>query len=212
MRVVLKGVSVAYGGDRKPAIRGVDLALEQGIYVVTGPNGSGKTTLLETMVGLLKPYKGEAFLLGASTKRRDVLRARRRCAYVPQDFMRPPSEAHTGLDVVKFGLIFKPDGLQKAMWLAEELDSVELLSRPFGKLSGGQQQKIMIIRALSRDPEVVLLDEPFASLDERTRKKLCEILEGFRDRLIVIVSHDGAFNGKADGIIRMEDGRIVDLS
>jgi len=211
MRVILRDVYVAYSGGKKPAIKGVSLALERGIYLVAGPNGAGKTTLLETILGLLRPYSGEAVLLGAITRTREVIRARRRCSYVPQDFMRPPTEAFTGMDVVKFGLVFRPDGLERVMALAEALEALDLLPKPLGKLSGGQQQKIMIIRALARDPEVLLLDEPFASLDERAREGLCRLLDACRNRLVVVVSHDGSCGDIADGIIKMRDGEIVDL-
>ncbi len=213
MRVRLKNVYVAYSGSRKPTIKDVSLSLNSGIYVITGPNGAGKTTLLETMIGLLKPYRGEVYLLGVNTKSRNVFRVRRRCSYVPQDFMKPPTEAYTGIDVIKLGLVFNRNGLNDVMKLAKKLNALDLLEKPFGKLSGGQQQKIMIIRALARDPEVLLLDEPFSSLDAKTREGLCEILEDYRDRLVVIVCHDTTMTEKiADGVIRMEEGRIVDIS
>jgi len=160
MRVRLKSVYVAYSGSRKPTIRDVTLNLDSGINVVTGPNGSGKTTLLETIIGLLKPYRGEAYLLGVNTKSRKVFTVRKRCSYVPQDFMKPPTEAYTGMDVIRLGLVFNRDGLKDVAELAEILKARDLLKMPFEKLSGGQQQKIMIIRALARNPEVILLDEP----------------------------------------------------
>ncbi len=213
MRVRLERVYVAYSGSRRPTIRDITLSLDRGIHVITGPNGAGKTTLLETMIGLLKPYRGEAYLLGVNTKSRNVFRVRRKCSYVPQDFMKPPTEAYTGMDVIRLGLIFNRDGLNSINELAERLNAIDLLEKPFGKLSGGQQQKIMIIRALARNPEILLLDEPFSSLDSDTRRSLCEILEDYRDRLVVIVSHDTSKIGRiADGIVRMEEGRIVDIS
>ncbi|MDI3501959.1 MAG: zinc/manganese transport system ATP-binding protein [Archaeoglobi archaeon] len=213
MRVKLRDVYVAYSGSRKPAISEVNLSIQSGIYLITGPNGAGKTTLLETILGLLKPFRGEARLLGVSTGSRKIFRVRRKCSYVPQDFMKPPAEAYTGLDVIKFGLIFNQDGTESAVKLARELEAVDLLEKPFGKLSGGQQQKIMMIRALARDPEVFLLDEPFSSLDRRSREKLCEILESYRERLILVVSHETSeIERIADGIIRMEAGKIVDIS
>jgi len=71
--------------------------------LITGPNGAGKTTLLETCLGLLKPMRGRALLLGVDTRRRRIIHARRRCSYVPQNFMKPPYEAYTALHVILLG-------------------------------------------------------------------------------------------------------------
>jgi ABC-type Mn2+/Zn2+ transport system ATPase subunit len=212
MKVKLKNVYVAYSGSRKPAIRGINLALDKGIHVITGPNGAGKTTLLETILGLLKPYKGEAYLFGVNTKSRDIFKVRRMCSYVPQDFMKPPTEAYTGLDVVKLGLVFNQTH-DSILELAEKLDALDLLDKPFGKLSGGQQQKIIILRALARNPELLLLDEPFSSLDGKTKIKLCDILKDFEDKLVLIVCHDTSIVKEiSNSIIKMEEGKIVDIS
>ncbi len=213
MRVELRNVYVAYSGSRKPTIKNVSLSFDSGIYVITGPNGAGKTTLLETIIGLLKPYKGEAYLLGVNTKSRKIFKVRRKCSYVPQDFMKPPTEAYTGLDVIKLGLIFNRNGLKDVTEFAKKLNALDILEKPFGKLSGGQQQKIMILRALVRNPEILLLDEPFSSIDAESRDNLCEILEDYRDRLVVIVCHDTSIAKKiADHIVKMDGGKIVDIS
>lgn len=212
MRIELKNVYVAYSGSRKPTIKDITLSLDRGFYVITGPNGAGKTTLLETIIGLLKPYRGEANLLGINTKSRRIFRARRKCSYVPQDFMKPPTEAYTGMDVIKLGLAFSQN-TNNVMELAKRLKALELLEKPFGKLSGGQQQKIMILRALARNPEVILLDEPFSSLDAETKETLCKILEDYTDKLIIAVCHDISIIKKfTNGVIRMEEGKIVDFS
>ncbi|RLI86147.1 MAG: metal ABC transporter ATP-binding protein [Archaeoglobales archaeon] len=213
MRVKLRNVYVAYSGSRKPTIKDITLTLDRGVYVITGPNGAGKTTLLETIIGLLKPYRGEAYLLGVNTKSRRIFRARRKCSYVPQDFMKPPTEAYTGMDVIRLGLVFNRGSLNDAIELAKRLNALDLLEKPFGKLSGGQQQKIMILRALARNPEILLLDEPFSSLDAETKENLCEILKEYSDRLVVIVCHDTSIvKRSADHIVRMEEGRVVDIS
>jgi len=213
MRVRLKRICVAYSGSRKPAISDITLSLHRGIHIIRGPNGAGKTTLLEAILGLLKPLRGEAQLLGVSTKSRRIFEVRRRCSYVPQDFMKPPSEAHTARDVIQLGLLFHSDGMEEALRFARELNAVDLLDKPFGKLSGGQQQKIMIIRALARNPEVILLDEPFSSIDEEGKRTLCEILKSYSDRLILIVAHETKMLEKiAESFIVMEAGRIVDIS
>ncbi|RLI02186.1 hypothetical protein DRO30_03020 [Candidatus Bathyarchaeota archaeon] len=212
MKVNLENVYVAYSGSKKPAIRGVSLSLDKGIHVITGPNGAGKTTLLETVIGLLKPYKGNAYLFGVNTKSRKIFKIRRKCSYVPQDFMKPPSEAYTGLDVIKLGLVFNQE-YNSITKLAEELDAVELLEKPFGKLSGGQQQKIMILRALARNPELLLMDEPFSSLDRKTKRRLYNIIKKFNNKLVIVVCHEYSVMEKiSDSIITMEEGKIIDIS
>ncbi|MEM2291493.1 MAG: ATP-binding cassette domain-containing protein, partial [Candidatus Korarchaeum sp.] len=101
----LEDVWVSYSGSGRPAIREVNLSLSSGESVlITGPNGAGKTTLLETCLGLLKPFRGEAFLFGVNTKSRRVADVRKLCGYVPQNFMKPPEESYTVRQVISMGL------------------------------------------------------------------------------------------------------------
>jgi len=214
IRVELKNVRVAYSGSRKPAIENVTLSLDSGFVVITGPNGAGKTTLLETMLGLLKPYKGEAYLFGVNTKSRKVFEVRKLCSYVPQDFMKPPFESYTALDVIKLGfasLKWDKNAEERVKKVASDLGIRNLLNTPFGKLSGGQQQKVILCRALARNPEALFLDEPFSSLDKESRRVLCSLLKEYAvGRLVVAVCHDvEAVKSFADRIIRMEGGRVI---
>lgn len=220
--VELKGVTVAYSGADRPSIKDVDLELRLGLVVlVTGPNGAGKTTLLETCLGLLKPIKGRVRLLGADTRSREVLRARRMCSYVPQDFIKPPYESYTVEQVISLGLApyygpFKAasrGAKARVEAVAKELELTDLLKRPIGALSGGQQQRVMLARALVREPLILLLDEPFSCLDEGWREGVSALIRDYvksKGALALVVSHDyRPVLGHIDTLVRMEEGRVV---
>ncbi|MEM0296099.1 MAG: ATP-binding cassette domain-containing protein [Candidatus Korarchaeum sp.] len=212
----LEDVWVSYSGSGRPAIREVNLSLSSGESVlITGPNGAGKTTLLETCLGLLKPFRGEAFLFGVNTKSRRVAEVRKLCGYVPQNFMKPPEESYTVRQVISMGLA--PLGSLRTE-LEARIDDIssllgigKLMEEPFGRLSGGQQQRVMIARALVRKPRLLLLDEPFSSMDLEMRSILAEVLRDYsarEDAAIVVVSHDEV-PLNLDRVIRMNCGRVV---
>ncbi|MEM0036643.1 MAG: ATP-binding cassette domain-containing protein [Candidatus Korarchaeum sp.] len=212
----LEDVWVSYSGSGRPAIREVNLSLSSGESVlITGPNGAGKTTLLETCLGLLKPFRGEAFLFGVNTKSRRVADVRKLCGYVPQNFMKPPEESYTVRQVISMGLA--PLGSLRTE-LEARIDDIssllgigKLMEEPFGRLSGGQQQRVMIARALVRKPRLLLLDEPFSSMDLEMRSILAEVLRDYSAReyaAIVVVSHDSV-PLNLDRVIRMNCGRVV---
>ena len=222
--VRVEDVWVAYSGSDRPAIAGVSLSIPVGVVVlVTGPNGAGKTTLVDTCLGLLKPLRGRAFLFGIDTRSRRIHEARKLCSYVPQNFMRPPYESYTARRVVELGFApskapFEPlseSEEERVEEVAELLGIEDLLDRPMGTLSGGQQQKVLIARALAREPRALFLDEPFSSLDRESRKLVAEVVEEYareEKAMAVIVSHDvNPVIGVADAIVRMEEGRVVEV-
>ncbi|RLG43300.1 MAG: metal ABC transporter ATP-binding protein [Thermoproteota archaeon] len=218
--IKLENVSTYYSGETKPAIRDVSLEIRVGdLVLISGPNGSGKTTLLETILGLLKPREGEVLLLGHSIPREASL-VRKQCSYLPQDFMKPAGEPFSVKEVVAMGLSsIRPLGkLNQNDWEAvyEVLDIFgirNLADRPFGRLSGGQQQKVMLARALVRKPSVLFLDEPFSALDKESRAYLSrEILPDLVKKgiTVLLVSHDVAYRPPdCNKIIYMKDGVVV---
>jgi zinc/manganese transport system ATP-binding protein len=169
------------------------------VYVV-GPNAAGKTTLLETINGMLPPFKGTVtvFRLNMKTQGRQV---RCRIGYVPQDFMVKPGEPYSTLDVVvmgrygQIGFLHHPNEEDKAEALeAMRLIGIEeLADRPMGKLSGGQQQKVMLARALAKQPKILLLDEPFSNLDPDSRGQIPLLITKLHQEkglTTLIVTHD----------------------
>ena len=218
--VRLVNVSTTYEGERRPAIEDVNLSVEKGeLVTIIGPNGAGKTTLLETINGLL-PSEGLVEVLGLDV-RRHGRELRRRIGYVPQDFMVEPGTPFLAKDVVAMGRVgvvgpLRP--LRKEDWdiiwaVMEALGIADLADRPVGKLSGGQQQKVMIARALAKEPELLLLDEPFSSLDARARETVCDIIEGLREErgvTALVVTHDlSAIPEGCERLVLLNGGRIT---
>jgi ABC-type Mn2+/Zn2+ transport system ATPase subunit len=199
--IKLEDVSTVYEGESRPAIKDINLALKRNelVYIV-GPNASGKTTLLETINGLLPPFRGKVSVFGLDVQS-NGRKVRCQIGYVPQDFMVKPGEPYTSLDVVLMGLygqigvLHQPEekDKKKAVEAMKQIGIEELADRPMGKLSGGQQQKVMLARALAKNPEILLLDEPFSNLDPDSRGQiplLITKLHKEKNLTTLIVTHD----------------------
>ncbi|MCR4404173.1 MAG: metal ABC transporter ATP-binding protein [Candidatus Acetothermia bacterium] len=199
--IELRGVTTIYEGERIPAIHEIDLVVERGEFLaLIGPNGVGKTTLLETINGLLDHKAGAVRLFGLDV-RREGHRLRRRIGYIPQAVSFPELTPFLVRDVVlmarfgRIGLIHRPRAADyRAVERALELvGSAALARRPIGKLSGGQQQKVMLARAMAKEPELLLLDEPFSNLDFVAREEIASTIVRLHEELgltTLIVLHD----------------------
>ena len=219
--IQLEGVSTVYEGERRPAIKDITLTLEGNelVYVV-GPNAAGKTTLLETINGLLPLFRGKISVLGLDVQTHGRA-ARCEIGYVPQDFMVEPGEPYTALDVVlmgrygRIGVLHRPKETdrEKAVEAMRLLGVEALANKPMGKLSGGQQQKVMLARALAKDPAILLLDEPFSNLDPASREKIPSLITRLHEEnelTTIIVTHDIRNILKpCRRAIVMNNGRIV---
>jgi len=162
---------------------------------VIGPNGAGKSTLLKTVLGLVRPLSGKVDFFG------QPLRAvRSKIAYVPQRESVDWDFPITALEVVlmgRFGRISWLRKLRRADYEAarQALEMVGMSAyadRQIGELSGGQQQRLFIARAIIQNPELYLLDEPFAGVDTTTEKEIVNLLKKLRDqgKTILVVHHD----------------------
>jgi zinc transport system ATP-binding protein len=161
---------------------------------MVGPNGGGKTTLLKLILGLLKPDRGSVRVLSQKPER-----ARRRIGYMPQHAHVDPQFPVTVMDVVLMGRLgrgrlvgpFRGDDRERARAALAETETAHLHDRGFSALSGGQRQRVLISRALACDPDLLLLDEPTASLDPSIQDELYELLHRLNERMtVVLVSHD----------------------
>ncbi len=199
--VELEDVSTVYEGESRPAIRGINLTIRRNelIYVV-GPNASGKTTLLETINGLLPPFRGRVTVFGLNVKSNGQ-NIRCQIGYVPQDFMVKPGEPYTTLDVIlmgrygQIGFLHRPKEKDKkqALEAMNQIGIEELADRSMGRLSGGQQQKVMLARALAKNPKILLLDEPFSNLDPDSRGQIPALITKIHKKenlTTLIVTHD----------------------
>lgn len=218
--IQLEGVYTAYEGADRPTLTDVSLAIEKGEFVVIGgPNGAGKTTLLETINGMLPITHGVATVCGKDVRKNGV-QVRCRVGYLLQSFAFDPLTPFTVEEVVlmglfgTIGLFRKPkkedyEAVQDALSL---LGIEDLAARPIGKLSGGQQQKVLMAQNLARNPEVLLLDEPFSNLDMFAREEINRLLAGLvgNGMTVLIVSH--AFDDLPERPVRvvvMQEGTIV---
>ena len=217
----LDNVSTVYEGERRAALRDVSLSiLENELVYVVGPNASGKTTLLETINGLLKPFMGSILVSGLNMKNHGR-RLRAEIGYVPQDFMVDPGEPYLALDVVmmgrygKIGVLNKPDerDREKALDAMRLLEIDELSQRPMGKLSGGQQQKVMIARALAKEPKILLMDEPFSNLDPESKRRIPELISRLHEKnrfTTIVVTHEtNRLMEACRRVVVMDNGRIT---
>lgn len=220
VRLSLRGVTAGYAVGPKNELRDVDLTLGAGELVcVLGPNGAGKTTLVRVASGLLRPTAGEVRLLGSdlgSLTRAEIARS---LAVVEQQ--QELAMGFTVREVVTMGRAphqgawMRPTGRDEASITAalERCDLVGLATRPAHALSGGEQKRVGIARALAQEPKVLLLDEPGAFLDVRHQLDLYELLASeVKDRELacLIVMHDLNVAAQfADRIVLMKDGGIV---
>lgn len=198
--VELRGVNFSYNGGL--VIEDASFVIPRGDFAgIVGPNGGGKTTLLKLMLGLLRPATGTIRLFGEPPRR-----AARRVGYVPQGFQYDARLPVTVADVVRMGCLgHKHSGLASRAACSEEvrkaLEAValpHLESRRFADLSGGQRQRVLIARALTTQPEMLVLDEPTASLDATAEREVLDLLRRLNERLtIVLVTHDLGFISSA---------------
>ena len=201
------------------ALREVSFAVDFGemLYIV-GPSGSGKTTLLSIISGILRPDDGDVVVKDTDIWKlgSDALAGFRlqNIGFVFQDYHLFPRL--TTLENVAIPLILRREPWDKS--LAEARKTLQVVglaekeSLPPYKLSGGEQQRVSVARAIVAEPDLLIFDEPTASLDGETGRKIIafvkeHILNG--QRAIIIVTHDSRIYEYATRIIHMEDGRIV---
>jgi putative ABC transport system ATP-binding protein len=207
------------GDTRTFAVRDVsfEARFDEMLYVV-GPSGSGKTTLLSMISGILRPNAGSVRVEDVDLWQLDDNRLAdfrlNTIGFVFQDYHLFPRL--TTVENVAIPLILKRrdwnDAIKEAM---HYLDVVGLAARaelPPGKLSGGEQQRVAIARAIVSSPDLLIFDEPTASLDGDTGRKIIEFVRTQvlnEHRCILIVTHDSRIFEYADRIVKMEDWRIV---
>jgi len=186
---------VWFSYEGTPVLTDVTFSLPQGEFLgIIGPNGGGKTTLLKLMLGILKPDRGRIRILG-----REPNAASRRIGYVPQntDFNRgfPISVMDVGLmgrlAMSRVGKSYSPNDREKVEEILKKVGMWEYRSRPIGKLSAGQRQRVFIARALATEPQILFLDEPTSSVDIDFHTDLYDLLkEVNKEVTIVVITHD----------------------
>jgi ABC-2 type transport system ATP-binding protein len=196
------------------AVDGISFALERGsITGLLGGNGAGKTTTIAMILGLVLPTSGTITVLGAEMpgqRYRVLHRMNFESPYIDM-----PNRLTVRQNLTVFGKLYAVDDLaDRIATIAEHLDLTDLLDRPTGKLSAGQKTRVALAKALINQPDLLLLDEPTASLDPDTADWVRTRLERYRDErgaTVLLASHNMAeVERLCERVIMMKKGRIED--
>ena len=214
-------ISKCFGGDgacEVEVLKEIDLKVKTGEFVaIMGPSGSGKTTLLDVLGGLLKLTSGEVVIEGVSLSGLsdgELARIRgRKIGFIFQQYNLIPSL--TATENVELSLRIngksKEEARNRALKLLRMIGLGERTTHKPTKLSGGEQQRVAICRALANNPSIILGDEPTGNLDTKNGFMVLDTLKTLNDKqgyTIVVVTHDHRIGKYADRIIHMMDGRI----
>lgn len=204
-------------GPTVTALDSVSVSFESGEFVgVTGPSGSGKSTLLHVVGGLDTPSSGTVRFDGVdltdgSERERAKIRLDR-VGFVFQRFHLLPSvsaRANVALPLVEAGVSARRRK-ERATDLLERVGLGDRLAHTPGELSGGEQQRVAVARALANDPDLLLADEPTGELDTETGMTVLDLLSEFAaDRAVVVASHDDRVVELADRTVRLRDGELI---
>ena len=204
-------VKVYKGGT---AVNGVSFSLPQGFITgLLGGNGAGKTTTIAMIMGLVMPTSGQVRVLGA-----DMARQRHRVLHrmnFESPYVDMPMRLTVRQNLRVFSKLYGVDEVEERIRdLADQLDLVEFLDRPTGKLSAGQKTRVSLAKSLLNRPDVLLLDEPTASLDPDTADWVRGRLESYRrerQATILLASHNMAeVERLCERVIMMKRGKIED--
>ncbi|RME30990.1 MAG: ABC transporter ATP-binding protein [Candidatus Zixiibacteriota bacterium] len=201
-------------------LKGVTLSIERGdMIAVTGPSGVGKSTLLHLLGGLDRPTQGEVYLggeslAGKSERALAALRNRKvgfvfQFHYLLDDFT---ARENVMIPMLLAG-VNPREATERAELLLAEVSLTDRRSHRPQQLSGGEQQRVAVARALANEPEVVLADEPSGNLDTATGRKLHELmlrLNAEKSTSFVIATHNRELARQCDRELRLADGRLVD--
>jgi len=207
-----RGLAKSFGGVQ--AVAGVDLAMPRGeIRALIGPNGAGKTTFFNMLTGQLKADAGEVRFKGERLSGLPPHAVWRlgvsRTFQITATF-----SSLTALENVAVPLELggEPDALERARALLGDVGLGERAHHYPVQLSGGEQQRVAVARAVARRPMLLLADEPTGNLDSATGKQIIDLLLALNRNLgstLVLVTHDPALAALADRVIMLRDGRIV---
>lgn len=221
---ILAATDVTVTREQRNIVDGVSLEVNAGErWVVLGPNGCGKTTLLKVLSLYLHPSRGDIAVLGQSLGTFDIRRVRPRIAYASASLATELRPALTALEVV---MTAKNGALEPWWHEYDHTDRVragdclrrmsvdDFADRPFGALSSGEQQRVLLARSLMNDPVCLLLDEPSARLDLGGREHLVRILDGFAADnpllpSVIVTHHVDEIPVSTTHVMMMREGRAV---
>ncbi len=192
---VIEIENLSFSYNKKNVLADINISVSRGKFVaMIGPNGGGKTTLLKLIMGLLRPDTGTVTVMGERPEN-----VSHRMGYVPQKVDLNFSFPITVLDLVLMGRLgkerrwkkFSHTSYKKAHEVLEKIGMLDYRNVKTAELSGGQYQRVLIARALISDPEIMLFDEPTASIDTKGQVDFYDLLAALDDHItIIVVSHD----------------------
>lgn len=207
-------LTVAYHDN--VVLRHVDVAIPVGeLAAVIGPNGAGKSTLIKAALGLVTPLAGQTQFFGE-----DLSTVRTRVGYMPQSTEVDWDFPTTVGDVVAMGTYgklgwirrFSRDQLKAVQKSMEDVGVEELADRQISALSGGQKRRVFLARILAQDPDLFIMDEPFAGVDVKSQRVIMNVLKGLQQRgkTILIVHHDlASVRSFASWVTLLSNGSLV---
>jgi iron complex transport system ATP-binding protein len=220
MNTAVTAHHLSYAYQTGDVLRELSFSIRQGeFFIIIGPNGSGKTTLARIIAGLLRPKAGKIDMMGRPLKAYGRKERARKIAFVPQFI--PLDFPFLVEDVVLFGRtphlgIFGLAGEADAALARQAMAFTEvnhLARRRLDQLSGGERQRVFIARAICQDPELMVLDEPTASLDLAHQLRIMDLMEKMKEEkkiTVVMVSHDLNLAAMyADTLLLIHNGRLV---
>lgn len=202
-----------------PALRGLSLEIKQGEFVaIMGPSGSGKSTTMNMVGALDIPTHGKIFLDErniANMHESDLAQIRgKKIGFIFQQFNLIPTL--TALENVMLPMAFqhiqREERIETATKLLTKVNLAPRMKHRPAELSGGEQQRVAVARALANDPEVILADEPTGNLDSKTGREIVNLLISLHKqdkKTVVMVTHDAKLAHYAKRIIHLQDGRVA---
>jgi len=201
--IIAKNVSIAYGQNE--VLKNVSFDIKQGDFIgIAGPNGGGKTTLIKAMLGLVSINEGDFILFNQSIKK---FKNWAQIGYLPQkssmiNILFPASVFEiVGLGLLGYKKIPKKinkNDQEKINQILKHLGILHLSKKMFSELSGGQQQKVLLARALVSDPEILIFDEPSTALDPDSREAFFNLIQKLnkeKNITILLITHDTGYIG-----------------
>jgi len=222
MNSAIKIENLSHAFAKRQVLRNLSFNVESGnFFVIIGPNGSGKTTLMKLMAGILKSHSGKIEIRGRSIRSYTPKALARVVAFVPQRL--PMDIPFTAGEAVLLGRapyqgslgIERKIDFEIANQAMQFTEVDHLSGAAIDKLSGGEQQRVFIARAICQEPEIMLLDEPTASLDLAHQVRVMDLMEKLKVQqaiTVIMVSHDvnlAAMYG--DQVLLLKDGDIVSI-
>ena len=220
MILELKGIYKDYqqGKMSVPVLKDINFSMEEGEYVaIMGPSGSGKTTLMNIIGCLDKPTKGEFFLDGqeiGTCSENDMSDIRlNKIGFVFQSFhLLPRQSAAANVELpLNYAKVPKKERRQRALKALDRVGLADRVDFKPNQLSGGQQQRTAIGRAIVKNPDILLCDEPTGALDYKTSKEILKLIETVNQKYgntIIMVTHNDAIKDMADRVVKLRDGMI----